>query len=118
LVYLETQQGRTKMKPSLQSTVEFHYHGVIAIDGKVVDSSVLRQQSSTIPLNQAIAGLKEGLLRMTEGAKTTLVIPSDLAYGDTVMGPIPGGSTLQFEVELIRVVPAAETQGKDDAWNP
>jgi FKBP-type peptidyl-prolyl cis-trans isomerase len=114
LVYLETQQGRSQTKPSLQSTIEFHYHGVSAVDGKVVDSSILRQQSQTIPLNQAIVGLREGLLRMNEGTKSTLVIPSDLAYGDSGKGPIPGGSSLQFEVELIRVLPAADAQGTDE----
>lgn len=36
--------------------------------------------------------------------KATLVIPSDLAYGDGgSQDVIPGGSTLKFDVELIHV---------------
>ncbi|CAB9529276.1 FKBP-type 22 kDa peptidyl-prolyl cis-trans isomerase [Seminavis robusta] len=120
LIYLETQAGTTDVKPTLDSTIQFHYHGTMAVSGQVVDSSVVRGDSHTLPLNQAIPGLKEALLQMTEGTKATLVIPSDLAYGDAGggQGLIPGGTTLQFEVELIKVVPASEALGKDDeAWN-
>lgn len=35
------------------------------------------------PSDQVIRGWQEGLGLMSEGSKATLVIPSDLAYGDT-----------------------------------
>ena len=41
---------------------------------------------------------------MKEGGKATLVIPSDLAYGDAGTGDVIGpGATLKFEVELFKV---------------
>jgi FKBP-type peptidyl-prolyl cis-trans isomerase len=41
---------------------------------------------------------------MKEGGKCTLVIPSDIAYGDAGSGDvIPPGATLKFEVELFKV---------------
>ena len=35
------------------------------------------------PSNQVIKGWQEGLSLMKTGSEATLVIPSDLAYGDT-----------------------------------
>ena len=41
---------------------------------------------------------------MKEGGKATLVIPSELGYGDAGSGDtIPPGATLKFEVELFKV---------------
>jgi len=41
------------------------------------------------------------------GGKIQLFIPSELAYGDKATGPIPGGSALIFEVELLKIEAAA-----------
>jgi len=40
---------------------------------------------------------------MCIGEKRTLTIPPELAYGDRGVGPIPGGSTLIFETELVSI---------------
>jgi len=40
---------------------------------------------------------------MKEGDKWRLVVPPELGYGSRDVGPIPGNSTLIFEVELIKV---------------
>jgi len=46
----------------------------------------------------------EGVQRMRVGGKARLVCPSNLAYGDAGAGPIPGGATLIFEIELLEIV--------------
>jgi FKBP-type peptidyl-prolyl cis-trans isomerase len=102
MVYYEMKEG-DGAQPSLQSTVEVHYHGTL-IDGTVFDSSVDRGQTISFPLGGVIKGWQEGLQLMKEGGKATLVIPSDLAYGDQGSGEtIPPGATLKFEVELFKV---------------
>ena len=79
------------------------YHGTLT-DGTVFDSSVDRGQTISFPLGGVIKGWQEGLAMMKEGGKATLVIPSDLAYGDGGSGDtIPPGATLKFEVELFKV---------------
>ena len=93
----------TGASPTIDSTVEVHYHGQLT-DGTVFDSSVQRGQTISFPLGNVIKGWQEGLQLMKEGGKATLVIPSDLAYGEGGSGEtIPPGATLKFEVELFKV---------------
>ena len=102
LVYYSMKEGNGA-QPSIDSTVEVHYHGTL-IDGTVFDSSVQRGTTISFPLGSVIKGWQEGLKLMREGGKATLVIPSDLAYGDAGSGEvIPPGATLKFEVELFKV---------------
>lgn len=46
----------------------------------------------------------QGLQEMCIGEKRKLTIPPELAYGQRAMGPIPAGSTLVFETELVGIV--------------
>lgn len=89
--------------PSASDTVEVHYEGTLA-DGKKFDSSYDRGQTISFPLNAVIPGWTEGLQLMKEGAKYRFTIPSELGYGERgAGGVIPGGATLIFVVELVKV---------------
>ena len=91
-------------KPTATSKVTCHYHGSL-IDGTVFDSSVLRGQPATFPLNMVIKGWTEGLQLMGEGSKWRFFIPPHLGYGDRQTGAHIGpNSVLIFEVELLKVV--------------
>jgi FKBP-type peptidyl-prolyl cis-trans isomerase FklB len=86
--------------------VTVHYKGTL-LDGTVFDSSIDRGEPVTFPLNQVIKGWTEGMQKCKLGGKIQLFIPSELAYGDKAQGPIPGGSALIFEVELLNIEAAA-----------
>ena len=96
------QAGTGTVHPSATSQVTVHYHGTL-INGTVFDSSVERGKSISFGLNRVIKGWTEGVQLMVEGEKRRLFIPADLAYGNRSAGKIPPGSTIIFDVELIKV---------------
>jgi FKBP-type peptidyl-prolyl cis-trans isomerase len=84
-------------KPTEDSVVIINYTGSL-IDGTVFDSS----EDETVPLDQVIPGLSEGIRLMNMGSHFKLFIPPNLAYGDTE-GEIPPNSVIIFDVELLRI---------------
>jgi len=86
--------------PDDNDVVKVHYTGTL-IDGTVFDSSRERGEPIEFPVNGVIAGWTEALKMMKPGAQYMLYIPANLAYGDKKTGPIPEGSTLIFDVELL-----------------
>ena len=98
----EVLRAGTGAKPSADQTVEVHYHGTL-VDGTVFDSSVQRGETISFPVGGVIPGWVEALQLMAVGAKWKLFIPAELGYGNRTQGPIPAGSVLVFEVELISI---------------
>lgn len=101
LIITEITPG-TGANPGPTDKVTVHYHGTF-IDGNVFDSSVDRGTPATFGLNQVVKCWTEGVQLIKVGGKARLVCPSDIAYGDSGRGSIPGGATLIFEVELISI---------------
>lgn len=91
--------------PGPADGVTVHYVGTFA-DGREFDSSVRRGEPTSFPLNRVIAGWQEGVALMGVGDKVEFATPWQLAYGPDGTGPIPGGATLLFTVELLSVEPA------------
>ena len=82
--------------------MKVHYSGWTT-DGKLFDSSVLRDEPIVFPLNRVIPGWTEGVQLMVEGEKRRLWIPGKQAYGDSPPPGAPAG-TLVFDVELLEIV--------------
>jgi FKBP-type peptidyl-prolyl cis-trans isomerase len=94
----------TGQTPAQGDKIVVHYTGWLT-DGTKFDSSKDRNDPFTFTLGvgQVIKGWDQGFAGMKEGGQRKLTIPSELAYGQRNMGPIPPNSTLIFEVELIKV---------------
>lgn len=86
-------------------TVTVNYVGSFT-NGSVFDASANHGTTGfTFPLGagQVIKGWDEGVAGMKVGGKRKLIVPASLGYGPQDYGPIPGNSTLVFEVELLNV---------------
>jgi FKBP-type peptidyl-prolyl cis-trans isomerase len=92
-------------RPSPDDVVTIHYAGRL-IDGTEFDSSIARGEPATFPLPRLIRGWQEGVPLMSVGDTFEFAIPYQLAYGAEGKGPIPGGATLLFTIELLGVVGA------------
>lgn len=86
--------------PKATDQVTVQYRGTL-LDGKEFDSSYARNQPATFPVNGVIPGWQEALQLMKKGGKYELYVAPDLAYGDNSRPPIPPGSLLKFDVELL-----------------
>lgn len=103
-LYYEILEPGSETKPVATDKVKVHYEGKL-IDGTVFDSSIQRGEPVVFSLNMVIPGWTEGLQLIGEGGKAKLYIPAKLAYGNNSMRDIPPGSTLIFEIELLKINP-------------
>lgn len=106
---LEEGEGERSAEPA--DLLEVHYEGWLP-DGTKFDSSRDRNEPFEFVLGQGsvIRGWDLGLEGLIEGGVRRLVIPPDLGYGATGVGPIPPNSALVFDVELLSIV----RQGDDE----
>ncbi|MEZ6018106.1 MAG: FKBP-type peptidyl-prolyl cis-trans isomerase [Planctomycetota bacterium] len=98
--------------PAMGDLIRAHYTGWTT-DGKMFDSSRNARRPGapveplTIALGDVVEGWNEGLQYCPVGGRIKLTIPSALGYGDQGSGPIPGGATLIFDIELLEIVQRA-----------
>lgn len=104
----------TEARP--KDSVTVRYKGWLQADGKVFDENTGKDKppfTFTLGAGQVIKGWDEGVVGMKIGGKRLLCLPPEYAYGEKGVGPIPGNSTLLFEVELLKVdKPGAQPEGK------
>lgn len=92
----------TGESPTPSDTVTVHYAGTF-IDGETFDSSYDRGTPATFPLTGLIKAWGMAIPEMRVGEIIELAAPASLAYGPRGRGPIPGGATLVFKVELLEI---------------
>lgn len=103
-VILEPGSGDT---PQTGDLVQVHYTGTLE-DGTKFDSSYDRGEPIKFALGRGlvIPGWDEGIALLKVGSKAKLIIPPELAYGESgAGGVIPPNATLIFEVELVAAEP-------------
>jgi FKBP-type peptidyl-prolyl cis-trans isomerase len=92
--------GKDPRHPTAKDTVKVHYAGWTT-DGKMFDSSYLRNEPATFVLTGVIAGWTDGIPVMTPGDRVRFWIPEELAYKGQAGKP---QGMLVFEVELLEIM--------------
>lgn len=87
--------------------VEVKYVGAFYETGEEFDSSWSRGPDETLPFGLCqqgvVPGFAVGPIGMAVGGRRQITIPSEFGYGADGQGPIPGGATLVFVVDLVSV---------------
>ncbi len=102
---LKTGQGQS---PGPTDMVILHYRGSLP-DGREFDSSYTEKAPAAYRVDQVIAGWREALQRMQEGAQWELYIPPDLALSAGTW-ETPRFLPLIYQIELISVSKAGASQ--------
>jgi peptidylprolyl isomerase len=101
--------GGTGGMPATGDRVVVNYTGWLQSDGTMFDSSVDNPEPFAFILGTGgvIAGWDEGVATMQKGDQRRLIIPPELAYGESGQNQIPPNATLIFDITLIEIFPAA-----------
>lgn len=101
VLYRVVEQGDGK-SPGPNDVVSVYYKGSL-IDGKTFDDNTAQGYPDSFRLRELIASWQIMLPRMREGDRYILYIPASLGYGARSDSDIPGGSTLVFDITLVKV---------------
>ncbi len=99
LFYIIEELGIGDAFPNTNSIVKISYTGYL-LNGDEFDGTAPGQPIE-IPLADTIEGWKQGIPLFKKGGKGTLLIPSELGYGDRAIGSIPANSVLIFDITLV-----------------
>lgn len=104
--YVVLEQGDDDApSPAGDDRVVVFYEGRLDSDGTVVDSAFDRGQAAMFPVNRVIRGWSVVLKEMRRGDRWLVHIPAAQAYGAQGKDPVPPNADLNFEIELMDVLP-------------
>lgn len=106
-LYYQVLSEGNGVQPTDSSSVLMNYKARF-IDGEEFDSN--GEEPVLIDLRRVIQGWTIGIPKLKEGAKATLYIPADLAYGARGRDRVPANATLIFDVELVKVMSPADVE--------
>lgn len=107
LVFQTVRSGKG-IGPSDADVVLVNFSASLAPDGKALKS----EKQAPMAVQGNLPGLSEALKMMQPGGSYRICIPGKLAYGakGTDDGTIPPNATINFELDLIAHMPAAQYQ--------
>ncbi len=103
LMWRRVKGDGTGEHPTVRDTVRIHYRGTLT-DGTEFDSSYASGRPATFPLRGLIPAWQMAVPQAGVGDTIEIAVPADMGYGPRGAGPIPGGATLFFTIELLGIV--------------
>ncbi|MFM9059128.1 MAG: FKBP-type peptidyl-prolyl cis-trans isomerase [Planctomycetaceae bacterium] len=101
----EVREPGSGAAPGPNDVVVARYRGT-RIDGTEFDATQPAEPPASFALGEVVPGWQEALPLMKAGAKWTLWLPPELAYGKEGSPPVIGpNEVLVFDIELIRTEP-------------
>ena len=101
--YAVLNKGSGRISPAVTSTVTVNYRGML-IDGTEFDSTWAHGAPVSFNVDKVIRGWQDVIPRMHVGDRWKVVIPPQLAYGETGALPRIGpNEALVFEIELLDI---------------
>ncbi|MBT2144722.1 MULTISPECIES: FKBP-type peptidyl-prolyl cis-trans isomerase [unclassified Rhodanobacter] len=103
--YAVLSKGSGQVSPTVSSTVTVNYRGML-VDGTEFDSTWAHGAPVSFTVDKVIRGWQDVIPRMHVGDRWKVVIPPQLAYGETGALPRIGpNEALVFEIELLAIKP-------------
>ena len=102
IVWRRTAGDGSGAHPTLEDVVTVHYAGSL-VDGTEFDSTYPRGTPATMPLADLIPAWQLVLPLMGVGDTIEFAVPAVLGYGVYGRGPIRGGATMLFKIELLAI---------------
>lgn len=99
-VYIIIHNEGNELRATSEDVVEVSYEGRLT-DDTVFDS---KEEFKAI-LDDLLLGWQIGLQEIGEGGSCTLIIPYQMGFGSLENGPVPGKSTLVFDIDLKKIYP-------------
>ena len=95
-------------RPTAQNQVQVHYKASLPEGPTFIDTTAPRegQQSSPVIMQVGeipLTGLREAIGLMQAGSRWEVVLPPDIAYGNTPQSPIGPNQAVVFEVQLVSI---------------
>lgn len=104
-------------RPGHDDWLQLHYRGQ-HIDGRIFDDTFRLGQPVSIPLHETIAAWQQVLPSVPVGSTVRLIVPPELAYGESGGGPVGPGETLVFEIELLGIAAPPESRERAPDQQP
>lgn len=95
-------------RPSAESQVQVNYKASLPNGPTFIDTTAEQEGQQGGPVSMRLneiplVGLREALTMMPAGSRWEVVLPPDVAYGNTPQSPIGPNQAVVFEVQLVSV---------------